>query len=199
MNVTNWYCNWWIVPPIFLVGPTFADEANSQLRLGVDWCAHHQDSEHASQTEDCSWNFELNLFPRIDEPRCPFFLGGTTLIDCGVGVFLFFLLVFCFERNIYRQVEFVSFFFGGATSAGRFGLQQDPTTADWLSLLACELWVRLEFRYSCCRRSSHRGADNHRSALGSTGFRCLMKWVVGPILKQYRRLGRDLIGDWWVL
>ena len=75
MNVTNWYCNWWIVPPIFLVGPTFADVANSQLRLGVDWCAHHQDSEHASQTEDCSWNFELNLFPRIDEPRCPFFFG----------------------------------------------------------------------------------------------------------------------------
>lgn len=98
--VYNWYStaiNWWIMPPIFLVvAPNFADETNSQFPLGVDWCAHHQDSEHASQTEDRSWILELNLSPPNRWAKMPLhFLG--TLIDWGVCVFL--IVYVCFRLD----------------------------------------------------------------------------------------------------
>ena len=95
--------NWWIMPPIFLVvAPNFADETNSQFPLGVDWCAHHQDSEHASQTEDRSWILELNLSPPNRWAKMPLhFLG--TLIDWGVCVFFNCLRVFSFGRN--KQID----------------------------------------------------------------------------------------------
>ena len=135
------------------------------------------------------WRSQLDFGTEPEPPnrwaKMPLhFLG--TLVDWGVCVFLNCLRVFSFGRNIFWQVVRLSLFLLVVSRPdffwGRFGLQQDPTAADWLSLPACELRVSLEFGYRRCRRSSHRGTNNHRSALGSTGFRCL-KWV-GPILSQ---------------
>ena len=84
-----------------------------------------------------------------------------------------------FYKPVTKRTDF-------SCTAGRLGVQPNPIAADWPALFACQLRFGLEPGHRSCWWSTDRGLDNHWSALGSHGNRCLacdqfaqyMKWYM---------------------